>query len=239
MPSSPPLTPRPLEMAIVSGAPAIRKTASTLPTRSTTATCARTPRACASPTACAITRSTSSLVSTFWAVEQFSVQAGGPAPLEPPPQPCNAASAAASRLMRRHTRRPLRLEIGSPRVARVVEVVAEQAVGGDLPLDRPRSAVAVAALRDLRHRDVARLLRLGHLVAIGAGDVGVRAMVEMRVRHPAVVRADRRDAPLGTLAGVRSCPRGGYPQMACLADAHLEELARHDLRLSSRERERR
>src|SRR5688572_15587105 len=231
MPSSPPLTPRPLEMAIVSGAPAIRKTASTLPTRSTTATWAATLRACASPTACAITRSTSA------AVRKLPAGTGAAGGEEEPPPPEHPASAArASAMMRslrsiasRHARAGLRREQRIPRMARVVECVAKQAIRRDLALDGPRPAVAVAALRDRGHGHVGGLLRGGDVVAVGALHVEVHLVVEDRARHPVVVRPYRRDRPSFALARDR---------VARLAHPHLEELGAHLARLAGSERER-
>src|SRR5258708_7842780 len=93
IPSRPPVTPRPPQIAIVAGAPVREKPASTLPTRSTTATCARIPRACASPTAWAMTRCTSASVRKLVALSQPATHALTP---PPPDDPEHAATRHAT-----------------------------------------------------------------------------------------------------------------------------------------------
>src|SRR6185436_6019627 len=154
------------------------------------------------------------------------------APLPPPPPQAAASIAMPRTLALRHTLRLLRiprLEERTPREARVVEVVAQQAIGGHLPFDGARPAMAFAARLDRRHRDVARLLRFRHVVAIGAGRLRVGLVVEIGARHPAMARAHRGDLPFGP------CTQ----HVAGLAYARLEELLRDLLRLARRERERR
>src|SRR6185312_10700513 len=108
-PSSPPVTLRPDVIVIVSGAPFILYTASTLPTRSTTAITAGLLCACASAVACAIAVCTSDALRKVCALAHDPVQpesgvdcgGGGAVPsvlaeLLPPPQPSSTAMASAS-----------------------------------------------------------------------------------------------------------------------------------------------
>ena len=98
---------------------------------------------------------------------------------------------------RGHARGRLRPELRVPGMALLVEAVAEQAVGGDLLLRRRRSRRGICGRP--RSRGIATsalLLRLRHVVAVGALRLRVAAVVEARVRHPAVVLPDR--APRST-----------------------------------------
>src|SRR5262249_47307542 len=106
---------------------------------------------------------------------------------------------------------------GVPRVAGVVESVTEHAARGHLLLHRLRAGVTLAAGLDRWNRDVARVERALHVVAVDALRLRMRPVAGPRLRHPVGRDPDRGDRPLGALA---------LDLVAGIAHAHLEELGR-------------
>src|SRR5689334_5489443 len=120
--------------------------------------CAPRLRARASAAACESTRCTSATASTGPAAQADPHGAAGDEPVDPPPPPhaataSNAARTAArlpgnARSLRYAGRGLLRRQRRIPRVLRVVEAVAQQAVRGELLDRRLRARVAIAARVD-------------------------------------------------------------------------------------------
>src|SRR5215467_11309686 len=228
-PSRPPVTPRPPATVTLTGAGFIRNTASTLPTRSTTAIVASAPRACASPTVCAMICCTSAAERKFAGERQFGAHGGEVESLDPAQPSTSDASKANARSARTWRLRNGTGFAGCPRMARIVEPVAEHAARGHLLLDRLGAGVALAAGLDRRDRDVARVERALDVVAVDALRLRVCPVAEPSLGHPAGRDPHRGDLPAGALA---------LDLVAGVAHAHLEELGRDSRRLAARELQR-
>src|SRR5262249_119889 len=165
---------------------------------------ASVPRACASPTACEMICCTSAAERKLAGERQFGAH-GGEVGLLDPAQPSTSdaarASARSARTARLRDRSGSHFRIrGVPPLPGLLQSLTQPGAPGPLLLHRLRAGVTLAAGLDRWNRDVARVERALHVVAVDALRLRMRPVAEPRLRHPVGRDPDRGDRPLGALA---------------------------------------